>query len=153
MTTFVIALLTLIVGYFVYGSFVERVFRPDAARKTPCYTAADGADYIPMPTWKVFTVQFLNICMWLYERSHSGKSTMAAGAASATVPYNKHTWLIAFFPAVFMLAVSSSFIMIAPEGFRLPHAVGYAISAVITIGFSALFLWAKGRRGSTLAPR
>lgn len=61
MTTFVIALILLIGGYFVYGSFVERVFRPDENRKTPCYTMTDGADYIPMPTWKVYTVQFLNI--------------------------------------------------------------------------------------------
>lgn len=61
MSTFLIALLLLIVGYFIYGSFVERVFGPDVNRKTPCYTMADGADYIPMPTWKVYTVQFLNI--------------------------------------------------------------------------------------------
>ena len=61
MSTFVLALAILIVGYFVYGSFVERVFGPDADRKTPCYTNSDGADYIPMPTWKVYTVQFLNI--------------------------------------------------------------------------------------------
>lgn len=61
MSTFILALTILIVGYFVYGSFVERVFGPDAGRKTPCYTNTDGADYIPMPTWKVYTVQFLNI--------------------------------------------------------------------------------------------
>lgn len=61
MSTFVLALTVLIVGYFIYGSFVERVFGPDADRKTPCYTNTDGADYIPMPTWKVYTVQFLNI--------------------------------------------------------------------------------------------
>ncbi len=61
MITFSAALLLLVVGYFVYGSFVERVFRPQPERTTPCYTSQDGADYIPMPTWKVFTVQFLNI--------------------------------------------------------------------------------------------
>ena len=61
MLTFIIALVLLVVGYFAYGSFVERVFRPNPAAQTPCYTRADGADYIPMPTWKVYTVQFLNI--------------------------------------------------------------------------------------------
>ena len=61
MSTFVLALAILVAGYFIYGSFVERVFGPDAGRRTPCYTNADGADYIPMPTWKVYTVQFLNI--------------------------------------------------------------------------------------------
>ncbi|MCD8302711.1 MAG: carbon starvation protein A [Prevotellaceae bacterium] len=61
MITFTTGLLLLVVGYFVYGSFVERVFRPESGRTTPCYTLRDGADYIPMPTWKVYTVQFLNI--------------------------------------------------------------------------------------------
>ena len=61
MVTFCIALVLLVLGYFAYGTFVERVFGIDPNRKTPCYTKQDGADYIPMPTWKVYTVQFLNI--------------------------------------------------------------------------------------------
>ena len=61
MITFAIALACLVGGYFLYGSFVEKVFGPDPQRKTPCYTKTDGADFIPMPTWKVYTVQFLNI--------------------------------------------------------------------------------------------
>ena len=61
MVTFSIALACLVLGYFAYGSFVERVFGVDPSRKTPCYTKQDGTDYIPMPTWKVYTVQFLNI--------------------------------------------------------------------------------------------
>ena len=61
MVTFCIALACLVLGYFAYGSFVERVFGVDPNRKMPCYTKQDGADYIPMPTWKVYTVQFLNI--------------------------------------------------------------------------------------------
>ena len=61
MITFCIALACLVLGYFIYGSFVERVFGISPDRKTPCYTRPDGSDYIPMPTWKVYTVQFLNI--------------------------------------------------------------------------------------------
>ena len=61
MITFVIALVCLVLGYFVYGTFVEKVFGADANCKTPCYTLNDGADYVPMPTWKVFMIQFLNI--------------------------------------------------------------------------------------------
>ena len=61
MVTFCMALVLLVLGYFAYGTFVERVFGIDPNRKTPCYTKQDGADYIPMPTWKVYTVQFLNI--------------------------------------------------------------------------------------------
>ena len=61
MITFTTALVLLVLGYVVYGAFVERVFGADASRKTPCYTMADGVDYTPMPTWKVYLIQFLNI--------------------------------------------------------------------------------------------
>ena len=61
MFTFTIALLALIAGYFFYGKFVEKIFGVDPARKTPAYTKQDGVDYIPMPTWKIFMIQFLNI--------------------------------------------------------------------------------------------
>ena len=61
MITFCIALLLLIVGYFVYGTWVEKVFGVEPDRATPAYTSTDGIDYIPMPTWKVFLIQFLNI--------------------------------------------------------------------------------------------
>ena len=60
MITFTICLLALIAGYFIYGRLVERVFGPDD-RKTPALTHADGVDYIPLPTWKIFMIQFLNI--------------------------------------------------------------------------------------------
>ena len=61
MITFVCCLIALIVGYFVYGKFIERIFGIDAQRQTPAYTHRDGVDYIPMPTWKVFMIKFLNI--------------------------------------------------------------------------------------------
>ena len=61
MITFCIALACLVLGYFLYGTFVEKVFGVDPDRKTPCYTRPDSSDYIPMHTWKVYTVQFLNI--------------------------------------------------------------------------------------------
>ena len=60
MVTFTLCLLALVAGYFLYGRFVERVFGPDD-RKTPALTKADGVDYIPLPTWKIFMIQFLNI--------------------------------------------------------------------------------------------
>lgn len=60
MITFTFCLLALIIGYFLYGRIVERMFGPDG-RQTPALTRADGVDYIPMPTWKIFMIQFLNI--------------------------------------------------------------------------------------------
>ena len=35
--------------------------QPDADRKTPAYTMKDGVDYVPMPAWRMFMIQFLNI--------------------------------------------------------------------------------------------
>ena len=60
MTTFLIALLALIVGFFIYGSIVEKFFKPTNA-PTPAITKKDGVDFVPLPTWKVFLIQLLNI--------------------------------------------------------------------------------------------
>lgn len=50
----------LVLGYFFYGKFVERCFNPDD-RKTPAITKADGVDFMVLPSWKIFMIQFLNI--------------------------------------------------------------------------------------------
>ncbi|MBP3228614.1 MAG: carbon starvation protein A [Bacteroidaceae bacterium] len=60
MVSFVLSLLALVLGYVLYGRFVARVFGPDD-RPTPAVALADGVDYIVMPSWKIFMIQFLNI--------------------------------------------------------------------------------------------
>ena len=60
MISFTLSIIALIIGYFLYGRFVERVFGPDD-RVTPAVSKADGLDYIVMPGWKIFMIQFLNI--------------------------------------------------------------------------------------------
>ena len=61
MYSFLISIVALVLGYLLYGAFVERAFGPDPARRTPAIEKADGVDYIVMPTWKVYMIQFLNI--------------------------------------------------------------------------------------------
>lgn len=61
MISFLIALAILIGGYFIYGSLVDRIFGVDPKRQTPVHTMADGVDYVQLPTWKIFLIQFLNI--------------------------------------------------------------------------------------------
>lgn len=61
MISFTLALILLVVGYVVYGAFVSRVFGQDPSRETPVKRLADGVDYVPLPTWKIFLIQFLNI--------------------------------------------------------------------------------------------
>ncbi len=60
MTTFLLALAALIAGYLIYGSIVDRLFGP-TDRRTPALIHNDGVDYMPLPTWKVFLIQLLNI--------------------------------------------------------------------------------------------
>lgn len=61
MITFLVSLLVLVVGYFVYGKLVERIFAPDPSKITPAVALNDGVDYVPLKPWKIFTIQFLNI--------------------------------------------------------------------------------------------
>ena len=61
MVTFILSILLLVAGYFVYGKLVSRFLDVDPDRKTPAYELEDGIDFTPMPTWKVFVIQFLNI--------------------------------------------------------------------------------------------
>ena len=60
MSWFLGGILFLVVGYFVYGKFVEKVFLPDG-RKTPAIDHPDGVDTLPLPQWKNMLIQLLNI--------------------------------------------------------------------------------------------
>ena len=60
MISFSLSLIALVIGYLLYGRFVERVFAPDN-RATPALAKADGMDYVVLPSWKIFMIQFLNI--------------------------------------------------------------------------------------------
>ena len=60
MVSFILSLVALILGYLLYGRFVEKVFGPDD-RVTPAVAKADGVDYLVLPGWKIFMIQFLNI--------------------------------------------------------------------------------------------
>jgi len=60
MVTFFIALAILIGGYLVYSRVTERVFVIDD-RKTPAIANPDGVDITPLPKWKAFLIELLNI--------------------------------------------------------------------------------------------
>lgn len=61
MITFLVCLAALVVAYFTYGRYLEKMCGIDAANPVPSQTMYDGVDYIPMPRWKVFLIQLLNI--------------------------------------------------------------------------------------------
>lgn len=60
MITFIISIVALVLGYVIYGAVIERIVAPNDS-PTPAVRLADGVDYVAMPTWKVFMIQFLNI--------------------------------------------------------------------------------------------
>jgi len=61
MITFFISILVLILGYTFYSRFIERIEGIEPDRQTPAYKLNDGVDYVPMPWWRIFLIQFLNI--------------------------------------------------------------------------------------------
>ncbi|MFJ7849975.1 MAG: carbon starvation protein A [Peribacillus sp.] len=61
MYTFLGGVILLLIGYFTYGKFIERMFGVKADRPTPAYANQDGVDYLPMSTSKNSLIQLLNI--------------------------------------------------------------------------------------------
>ena len=61
MITFLICLVALVVSYFTYGKYLEKTCGINPANPVPSQTMYDGVDYLPMPRWKVFLIQLLNI--------------------------------------------------------------------------------------------
>lgn len=61
MITFAICLVVLVASYFLYGKLLDRVVGIDPAADVPSKTHYDGVDYIPLPRWRIFLVQLLNI--------------------------------------------------------------------------------------------
>ncbi len=61
MFTFLFSCALLVFGYFVYSKFVANIFGVDGNRPVPSQTSADGFDFVELPTWKSFLIQFLNI--------------------------------------------------------------------------------------------
>ena len=60
MYSFLACFFLLIGGFFVYGKIVDHAFKP-TDNPTPAVVKNDGVDYVPLPTWKVFMIQLLNI--------------------------------------------------------------------------------------------
>ena len=125
MITFCVALVLLVLGYVIYGAVVEKVFGVDPSRKTPCYTMADGVDYTPMPTWKVFLIQFLNIA-----------GTGPIFGALLGVLYGPSAYLWIVFGCIFGGAVHdylSGMISLRKKGASLPEIVGDELGSGIRL--------------------
>lgn len=61
MITFILSAVVLTLGYMIYGKIMDNIFETDAKNTTPAIKNADGVDYVALPSWKSFLIQFLNI--------------------------------------------------------------------------------------------
>ncbi|MBO7209834.1 MAG: carbon starvation protein A, partial [Methanobrevibacter sp.] len=61
MISFFICLFALILSYFIYGHFLERIVGVDETHVTPAYRLENGVDYVPMNKYKNLLIHFLNI--------------------------------------------------------------------------------------------
>ncbi len=117
MVTFSAALVLLVLGYIVYGSFVNRLFGPDPKRTTPAIEKNDGVDYIPMPTWKLFMIQFLNI---------AGLGPIFGAIMGAQFGTASYLWIV--IGTIFAGAMHDFFsgcLSIRNDGANLPELIGH----------------------------
>jgi len=115
MITFALSLLALIAGYFIYGRFVEKVFGPDD-RPTPAVAKADGVDFMVLPSWKIFMIQFLNI---------AGTGPIFGAIMGAKFGPAAYLWIV--FGCIFAGATHdylSGMLSIRNGGANLPEIVG-----------------------------
>ena len=115
MVSFFIALVALLIGYLLYGKFVEHLFGPDN-RPTPAYSQADGVDYIPLPGWKVFMIQFLNI---------AGTGPIFGAIMGAQFGPSSYLWIV--FGCIFAGAVHDylcGMLSVRHNGVGVPELVG-----------------------------
>ncbi len=61
MVSFFLSIVALLLGYFIYSKIVDKAFGADENIPTPAIRMEDGVDFVPMPAWKIFLIQFLNI--------------------------------------------------------------------------------------------
>ncbi|MDD3687941.1 MAG: carbon starvation CstA family protein [Bacteroidales bacterium] len=116
MITLLISILILVAGYFFYGRFVERRFAVDSNALTPAVAINDGVDFIPMPVWKIFIIQFLNI---------AGLGPIFGAILGAAFGPMAYIWIVV--GCIFMGATHDYFsgmLSLRNNGASLPELVG-----------------------------
>ena len=134
MITFSLSLVALIIGYFFYGRFVERVFGPDD-RVTPAVAKADGLDYIVLPNWKIFMIQFLSI---------AGTGPIFGASMGAKFGPAAYLWIV--FGCIFAGAVHDymcGMLSMRHDGAGLPEMIGHYLGTTtknVMLVFTVLLL-------------
>ncbi len=123
MITFIISLVALVLGYFLYGKFIENVFEPNDKRIAPSIRKTDGVDFVKLPTWKVFMIQFLNI---------AGTGPIFGAIMGMWYGPSAYLWIV--FGCIFAGATHdylSGMISVRKGGIGLPDIVGQYLGSTI----------------------
>ena len=135
MYSFLLSILALLAGYFFYGKLVEKVFHPEPSRVTPAVSKADGVDFIAMPSWKVYMIQFLNI---------AGTGPIFGAIMGAKFGPSSYLWVV--FGCIFAGAVHdylSGMLSLRNDGAGLPELIGKYLgktTKTVMLCFSLLVL-------------
>ena len=116
MITFCICLTLLVVAYFTYGRYLERVCRISDTADVPSRRLYDGVDYVPMPRWRTFLIQLLNI---------AGIGPIFGAILGACFGPVAFLWIT--FGGIFMGAMHdflSGVILVRNDGLSIPEIVG-----------------------------
>ena len=116
MYTFLISIAVLIAGYLLYGLLMEKIFSIDKNRTTPAFSKQDGVDYVPMPWYKIFLIQFLNI---------AGLGPIFGAIAGAMWGPSAFLWIV--FGSIFGGAVHdymAGMMSMRLDGLSLPEIIG-----------------------------
>lgn len=155
MITFFISIALLVLGYVFYGKLAERIYGADDNRKTPAIAMADGIDYVPMPKWRTFLIQFLNI---------AGLGPIFGAVAGAMWGPVAFLWIV--LGSVFAGAVHDYFsgmLSVKHKGLSIPEIVGIYLgvgtkqfmrgfTVVLMIIVGAVFIMGPAKILASLTP-
>ncbi|MBQ1635133.1 MAG: carbon starvation protein A [Bacteroidales bacterium] len=138
MFSFLISIAALIIGYLIYGKVVEKIFGADPARVTPAVSMRDGVDYVPMPSLKVYMIQFLNI---------AGTGPIFGAIMGAKFGPSCYLWIV--LGSIFAGAVHDYFsgmLSIRKGGATYPEIIGSEIkgSRLLILFFTTVLLLMVG---------
>ncbi len=116
MITFLICLALLVTAYFTYGRYLERQVHIDDKAPTPCRRLYDGVDYVPLPRWRVFLIQLLNI---------AGTGPIFGAVLGASFGPVAFLWIT--FGGIFLGAMHdfiSGVMLVRNDGLSIPEVAG-----------------------------
>ncbi len=117
MITFILCLALLVISYFTYAKYLERTCEVKGSLEVPSKTHYDGVDYCPLPKWKTFLIQLLNI---------AGLGPIFGAVLGAA--YGPVAFLWITFGGIFFGAMHdyvSGMISIKHNGLSLPEIIGH----------------------------